>query len=54
MTGVIPRKKQGPFERVLWRSLRGNLFMNQSEVKETIKNHLTVIFLLFFFLKINK
>lgn len=36
VTGVIPRTRIQTFERVLWRSLRGNLFMNTAEIDEAI------------------
>ncbi|KAK9452617.1 V-type ATPase, V0 complex, 116kDa subunit family [Dipodascopsis uninucleata] len=38
VAGVIPREKMGTFERILWRSLRGNLFLNSTEIQETIKD----------------
>lgn len=36
VTGVIPRSKITTFERVLWRILRGNLFMNFAEIDEPV------------------
>ncbi|SAM02848.1 hypothetical protein [Absidia glauca] len=36
VTGVIARSRMQTFERVLWRSLRGNLYMNASEIDEAI------------------
>ncbi|KAG0300065.1 H(+)-transporting V0 sector ATPase subunit a [Linnemannia gamsii] len=36
VTGVIPRNKMQTFERILWRSLRGNLYMNTAEIDEPV------------------
>lgn len=36
VAGVINREKMESFERILWRSLRGNLYMNQAEIKEEL------------------
>jgi V-type H+-transporting ATPase subunit a len=32
VVGVIERKKLSSFERVLWRALRGNIYMNSCEM----------------------
>ncbi|KAG9296066.1 hypothetical protein G9A89_011918 [Geosiphon pyriformis] len=41
VTGVIPRKKMQIFERILWRALRGNLYLNYAEIDEPITDPVT-------------
>eukprot|EP00339_Tiarina_fusa_P009068 CAMPEP_0117024578 /NCGR_PEP_ID=MMETSP0472-20121206/18235_1 /TAXON_ID=693140 ORGANISM="Tiarina fusus, Strain LIS" /NCGR_SAMPLE_ID=MMETSP0472 /ASSEMBLY_ACC=CAM_ASM_000603 /LENGTH=823 /DNA_ID=CAMNT_0004731041 /DNA_START=18 /DNA_END=2489 /DNA_ORIENTATION=+ len=38
VTGVILRNKMATFERVLWRAMRGNLFVRQAEITEYIRD----------------
>lgn len=38
VAGVMPHQRMPAFERILWRTLRGNLYMNQSEIPESIIN----------------
>ncbi|KAJ2958854.1 hypothetical protein NQZ79_g5578 [Umbelopsis isabellina] len=41
VTGVISKSRLPTFERVLWRSLRGNLYMNSAEIDEPITDPVT-------------
>ncbi|KAJ3242214.1 H(+)-transporting V0 sector ATPase subunit a [Chytriomyces hyalinus] len=41
VAGVVPRGRMGTFERILFRALRGNLFMNYAEIDEVIRDPVT-------------
>lgn len=41
VAGVIPTNKMAVFERVLWRVLRGNLYMNSVPIDEPIRDPVT-------------
>ncbi|KAG4304959.1 hypothetical protein PORY_001634 [Pneumocystis oryctolagi] len=41
ITGVIPRSRISAFERILWRVLRGNLYMNHTEISSPINDPIT-------------
>lgn len=38
VAGTIDRTRMATFERVLWRVLRGNLYMNYAEIEQTIRD----------------
>jgi len=41
VTGVILRSKMATFERVLWRAMRGNLFVRQAPIEEPVRDPAT-------------
>ena len=43
VAGVIVREKLPPFERMLWRACRGNVFLRQSEIETCLEDPTTVI-----------
>ena len=40
VAGVIPRERMPAFERMLWRACRGNVFLRQADIEETIEDPL--------------
>ena len=42
MAGVIPRDKVAPFELMLWRICRGNVFLRTAEIEELTEDPTTV------------
>jgi V-type H+-transporting ATPase subunit a len=43
LAGVIDREKVPPFELMLWRICRGNVFLRTAEIEETLEDPKTVI-----------
>ncbi|KAJ3194563.1 H(+)-transporting V0 sector ATPase subunit a [Irineochytrium annulatum] len=41
IAGVIARARIGPFERILFRALRGNLYMKHTELEQSIRDPVT-------------
>jgi V-type H+-transporting ATPase subunit a len=55
VAGVIPRERMPPFEKMLWRACRGNVFLRRAEIDEPILDPLLgggeirkTVFLIFF------
>lgn len=51
-TGLVPREKSIAFEKILFRSTRGNVFLKQAVIEEPVVDPISgdkVIFLLFLF-----
>ena len=44
VTGVIAREKVPAFERILWRACRGNVFLRQADIAQTLEDPVTVSF----------
>ena len=42
VTGVIVRERMPTFERVLWRACRGNVFLRQANIEDTLEDPVTV------------
>lgn len=42
VAGVIQRERLPAFERLLWRACRGNVFLRQSEITESLNDPTTV------------
>lgn len=47
VVGTIPREKYPILEKILWRSLRGNLYINHVPIEETVNGELKDIFIVF-------
>lgn len=42
VAGVIQRERLPAFERLLWRACRGNVFLRQAEITESLSDTVTV------------
>jgi hypothetical protein len=42
VAGVILRERIPPFERMLWRACRGNVFLRQAEIETPLEDPTTV------------
>jgi len=42
LAGVIPRERLPVFERLLWRTCRGLVYLRQSEIEEPLEDPSTV------------
>lgn len=52
MAGVIQRERLPAFERLLWRACRGNVFLRQSEITESLTDSVTVSIIWYSLIKI--
>ena len=50
LAGVIDREKVPPFELMLWRICRGNVFLRTAEIEEVLEDPKTVRFILLFYI----
>jgi V-type H+-transporting ATPase subunit a len=46
LAGVIDREKVPPFELMLWRICRGNVFLRTAEIEEVLEDPKTVSYII--------